>query len=78
MRANGGVRDRLIPKNIAVLSGDYDSRPISMLGLPACGKGDFVVHLIDGREEEEIAAEFDLFNPKRKRQREKAHREKSR
>jgi len=42
LRKNGGARDSLARDGIALLSGDYDGERIKALGLPKCGKGEFI------------------------------------
>jgi hypothetical protein len=42
LRKNGGARDLLARDGIALLSGNYDSELIGKLGLPKCGKDEFI------------------------------------
>jgi hypothetical protein len=42
LRKNGGARDSLSKDGIALLSGKYDRSLIESLGLPECGKDDFI------------------------------------
>jgi hypothetical protein len=42
LRKNGGARDTLCKEGIALLSGTYDSEIICQLGLPECGRDDFI------------------------------------
>jgi hypothetical protein len=44
LRRNGGARDYLAKKGIAVLYGRTDREMISRLGLPAIGKDEFISH----------------------------------
>jgi len=44
IRRNGGARDILAPKGIAVLYGAFDGRIIRSFGLPRLDKGEFIVH----------------------------------
>jgi Restriction endonuclease NaeI len=42
IRKNGGAKDILGPENIAILSGAYRRDPIKALGLPECGRDEFI------------------------------------
>jgi hypothetical protein len=42
LRKNGGARDSLASDGIALLSGHFDSTLIEALGLPKCGKDEFI------------------------------------
>ena len=42
LRKNGGARDQLAKEGIALLSGHYDRVLIKNLGLPECGKDEFI------------------------------------
>jgi Restriction endonuclease NaeI len=42
LRKNGGARDTLAAKGIALLSGKYDGLLITELGLPQCGPDEFI------------------------------------
>lgn len=50
-----GTRDKLAAQNILILSGAYDSPLIDALGLPECGRSEFISHRISSPEEQNIA-----------------------
>jgi len=57
LRKNGGARDILASEKIAILSGAYDKDLISRLGLPACGKDEFISFWARTKEDQKILAE---------------------
>jgi Restriction endonuclease NaeI len=50
IRGNGGAKDILGQENIAILSGAYRRDPIAALGLPNCGRDEFVSCHFDANE----------------------------
>ena len=53
LRSNGGARDILSARKIALLSGNYDRAIIARLGLPEAAADEFVSHQCDDDEWEE-------------------------
>lgn len=56
IRDNGGAKDILSPENIAILSGAYRRYPIKALGLPECGRDEFVAFHFDASQREMLRA----------------------
>lgn len=57
LRKNGGARDILAKAGIALLSGMYDKALIQKLGLPPCGKDEFISCRADTAEKKKILAD---------------------
>lgn len=57
LRKNGGARDKLAKKGIALLSGAYDKKLIKALGLPVCGRDEFIAYHAKTSEEKKLLHE---------------------